>query len=493
MTDKTFSSEIMERVWEFITGHGLFTGKEKNILVGLSGGADSVCLLFMLKKFKCMERLGKTEILAAHLNHGIRGEEAGRDEEFVKDLCEKLSVELFCKTLDIPALAIESNEGEEETGRRYRYSFFREVLEARGGGVIATAHHKNDLAETVLINLARGTGLTGLAGIKAKNKEIVRPLLCITRKEIERYNGDNDLDYVTDSTNEQDIYTRNYLRNNVIPLIEANVNPGLIQHIYSMSDIALRADEYLEEQAGKLFGKCSEDSGHISIPVKSLSDEKKIVREYFYRLCFKKLKGSIKDLPAERINETDRLLTDTAEGKRKGKTIELGRGVTVFSEGDGLCFSSSGENEEEHTENRDVYIPLFTENVRKDLESGKTLRLFADNIEVVLKLAEKFVKNNDTDYTKYFDYGKISDTACLRYADEDDFIVVTASGDRHSLKQELKNRKIPAAERKNVLVLARENECLWAVGIRRGMSLPVTEKNRILEVTVTTYFGGFYE
>ena len=474
----------LERVWDFITGRGLLTGKEKNILVGLSGGADSVCLLFMLKAFKDEGRLGDTNILAAHLNHGIRGYEALRDEDFVKALCKKMSVKLFSKKLDIPGLARESGDGEEETGRKYRYAFFREVLDGEGGGVIATAHHKNDLAETVMINLARGTGISGLAGIKVCQGDIRRPLICLTRKEIEEFNKAHDLGYVTDSTNEKDIYTRNFLRNRVIPLIEENVNPGFTEHIYRLSDIALSADEYLEKQAEKLFKKCLNENDDVVIPAKEISAEERIVREYLYRLCYKKVKGSGRDLSAERIDEVDRLLSDVAGGRRIGKIIELTGGINVFSEHGKICFSTTDRMREKQTSRSPMMIPLFIEKTKKRLEAGEEVHISSERVNVILKLTEFFVKNSDTDYTKYFDYGKISDTACLRYAEKDDYILVTASGHRHSLKKELKDRKIPAAKRRYVLIVAQGNECLWAVGVRRGMSLPAREGGRVLEVTV---------
>ena len=492
---------ILERVWDFILEHGLLTGKEKNILVGLSGGADSVCLLFMLKTFKDEGKLGNTQIIAAHLNHGIRGDEAVRDEDFVKGFCKRMSVKLFSKTLDIPGLAKESGEGEEETGRKLRYGFFREVLESEGGGIIATAHHKNDLAETVLLNISRGTGLTGLAGIRARQGDVVRPLICLTRREIEGFNENYGLEYVTDSTNQQDIYTRNYLRNRVIPLIEANVNPGFTEHIYRLSDIALRADEYLEEQAEALSGKCLIKEESITVPAKEISCERKIIREYLLRLCFRKIKGSSKDLSADRVNETDRLLMDAAEGKRTGKIIELGSSVYVMSDRNEICFSlkdpaadnsagltankeHKGGNDTDGSLKSSLYIPLFIENTRERLEAGEEISCFSENIEVRLKLTEKFVKNKDTDCTKFFDYDTISSTACLRYAGDNDYIAVSISGIRHSLKKELKDRKIPAPERRNIMVLAQGNECLWAVGVRRSMSLPVHDGGMALKVTV---------
>jgi len=476
-------------VKEYITRQRLFSGDEKNILVGLSGGADSVCLLFMLKELKENGLMPDTEIIAAHINHGIRGEEAKRDELFVKELCEKHSVRLFFKASDIPGISKQTGESEESAGRRIRYSFFREILDREGGGVTATAHHKNDLAETVLMNIARGTGLTGLSGIRPKQGDIVRPLICLTRKQIEEYIKDNDLEFVNDSTNALDIYTRNYLRNKVIPLIEENVNDGFAEHVFRLSEIASRADRYFEEEALRLFSNCTEKNNAVKVPCRIVSHEKRIVREYLYRYIFRRLTGAGIDLSAERTEKTDELVRDAAVNLRNGKVVQLTHDVRVLAQEGSVIFTKQeapkAEEEKEDIKGS-VSLVLFEGDVKKRLESGESVKLTCGNITVLMELTLKFEKNEDSDYTKFFDYDKMNVTACLRRVLRSDHITVTADGKKHSVMKELKNRKVPAKDRDKTLVLVQGSDCLWIPGVRRSMGALAGGAGRVIKISVST-------
>ena len=212
-----------------------------SVLVALSGGADSVALLHVLNSLK--EEWNIT-LFAAHFHHGVRGEEADRDEHFCKALCERYGIPFFCEKADVPSIARESGESVELCGRRLRYRFLDKTVRDIGGAKIATAHHSDDNAETVLWNLTRGTGLAGLAGIPIKRDNIIRPLLCCTRAGIEAYCAENHLDHVTDSTNLSDDYTRNKLRHQVMPVLR-ELNPSVGESIGRMTAILREADEYL--------------------------------------------------------------------------------------------------------------------------------------------------------------------------------------------------------------------------------------------------------
>ena len=465
------------RVKAFLTRKSLLTGDEKNILVGFSGGADSVCLLFMFKRLK-EEGFFPGDLLAAHLNHGIRGDEAKRDEDFVKDFCAREGIELVCKCVDIPALAQADGIGEEAAGRRERYAFFREELCRRGGGVTATAHHKNDLAETVLMNIARGSGISGLAGIKAKAGDVIRPLLCLTRDQIEAFNRKEKLDFVNDSTNLDNIYLRNYVRNELIPRFEY-VNAGFTQHLSGLSEIAQRADEYLKSEAEAYFCKCNKKGNSIEFQATEVSELSDIVREYLYRRIFSEFYEGGRDLSSERMQEIDGLVSAAAVGERSGKVIELPHGVNVRAFGASVVFSVY---EQDARKPATKPVKLLDEDMRSALEKGEKVECSFGEMVFCLKLTEKFIKNDDSAYTKYFDYDTIGDNVCLRMPETTDYVVVSADGKKHSLKQELKNRKVPAAERDRVVILAAGDECLWAVGVRRGMSCPAKEGGRVLEV-----------
>ncbi len=223
-------------------------GVEKGtpVLLALSGGADSACLLHLLAGMSAEDGFSLT---AAHLNHGIRGAEADRDEAFCRSLAQRYGVELVTRTVDVPTLAKASGRGLEETARAERYRFFEDVMQQRGIGLLVTAHHADDQAETVLFRLSRGTGLSGLCGIppvrKLEGGYLVRPLLGISKQEILAFCRENGIEYVTDSTNADPSYARNRIRLRVLPELE-QVNPSLRENVARMTEHLAADADYLE-------------------------------------------------------------------------------------------------------------------------------------------------------------------------------------------------------------------------------------------------------
>ncbi len=233
-------NDFVIKVRETIAEYGMFGGA-RAVCAALSGGADSVSLLLALCELK--DEFG-VEVFACHLNHGLRGEESDSDEKFCRALCERLNIPIFAEKIDVRALS-KKHESVETTARNARYNFFENALSHFGAGcVLATAHTANDSAETVLLNLTRGTGLAGLCGIppvrKLGERQAVRPLIRCTREEIERYLADCGQDFVTDKTNLSEEYTRNKLRLRVLPTL-AEINPSVLSVISRMTE-NLRAD-----------------------------------------------------------------------------------------------------------------------------------------------------------------------------------------------------------------------------------------------------------
>lgn len=218
---------IQRRISQYIDNERLFSLKDK-ILVTLSGGADSVALLRMLlfMGYSCE---------AAHCNFHLRGEESNRDEAFVQELCQRLDIRLHTTHFQTEEVAVERRISIEMAARELRYAWFTEVKEKSKATVIAVAHHKDDSVETLLLNLIRGTGINGLLGIRPRNGDVVRPLLCVNRNEILDYLQHIGQDYVTDSTNLQDEYTRNKIRLNLIPLMQ-EINPSVKDSIIDTSN-----------------------------------------------------------------------------------------------------------------------------------------------------------------------------------------------------------------------------------------------------------------
>ena len=234
---------MLKKIAHFIEQHKLLS-KDKKYIVALSGGADSVCLLLVL------QRLGY-DVEAAHCNFKLRGEEADRDEQFCVELCKKNDIKIHLVHFDTNFYAISHKISIEMAARELRYSYFENLIRDIGADAVCVAHHQNDCAETVILNLVRGTGIQGLAGIQPKRDNIVRPLLCVSRDEIESFLAREGQDFITDSTNLDDLYVRNKIRLNIIPMME-KINLAAVQNIVKT---AIRLSE-----ANKVFSHSIEEA-----------------------------------------------------------------------------------------------------------------------------------------------------------------------------------------------------------------------------------------
>jgi len=236
------------------------------VLCAVSGGADSVCLLHWLCSVAAARRI---EVCAAHYNHRLRGEEAERDERFVRELCERLSVKLFVGSGDVRAYAAEHSLGIEEAARKLRYAFFDQTAATLPGCAVATAHNAEDNVETILMNLMRGAGLRGLCGIPPRRGIYIRPLLGVTRGRILAYLEEHRLPHVEDSTNAETVYTRNRLRHEVLPVLQ-ELNPDFAVAAAECSALLREDEAYLRKLALEAVPIQRESDGTVSLPVSRL-------------------------------------------------------------------------------------------------------------------------------------------------------------------------------------------------------------------------------
>ena len=237
-------SDIIEKeVIKTIVDNKLIEPNDK-IVLAVSGGPDSICMLDIINKLR--KREIDCQIVVAHVNHLIR-EEAQEDEKYVQKICEEKGIEFYSKSIDVLNLANNSKIGVEEAGRIARYEFFDEVLKKTSSNKIAIAHNKNDKAETIIMNILRGSGLGGLKGIEAKRGKYIRPLIDCNREEIEEYCKENKLNPRIDKTNFDNAYTRNKIRNIVIPYIKKEFNPNFIETINRLSVLASEQEKYIEK------------------------------------------------------------------------------------------------------------------------------------------------------------------------------------------------------------------------------------------------------
>ena len=237
-----YTQLVKQKVSEILISENILENTDK-IVVGFSGGADSVCLLHILKVLSYELNFS---VKAIHINHGIRGEEANRDQRFTFDFCDKYEIPYSSTSFDCIGMAKANKMSLEEYGRKIRYEILDSYCDAKT--MVATAHNANDNAETVLFNMMRGTGIKGVCGIPIQRGKIIRPLISCTRNEIEGYCEENELEFVVDSTNLSDEYTRNKIRHNILPEM-VGINSNAIENINNFSLVAKDIDEYINIQA----------------------------------------------------------------------------------------------------------------------------------------------------------------------------------------------------------------------------------------------------
>ncbi len=292
--------------------------KGGSMLIGLSGGADSVCLTHALWQLK--DELG-IKLYTAHLNHGIRGNEAQRDEVFAREFSEKLGIECFVKNADIPSIASKTGDSEETAGRKIRYEFFAELCKKYNISKIATAHNKNDNAETLLMNFMRGSSTGGLCGIPHTRGNIIRPILNVSREEIEQYCTENGLDYVTDSTNLTDDYTRNKIRHKLIPFIQREFNSNFVNTVCDNSALIKEDSGYIEENAFKAYSQLVHDG---AVSVRQLMEQPAALRRRIVRYMLRDVYKELCDISSGYVSD---ILALTQ--KQSGTKIQLADNVTA--------------------------------------------------------------------------------------------------------------------------------------------------------------------
>lgn len=283
-------NEVEEKVKKTIQKYNLIQAKDK-IVLGVSGGPDSLFMLQILNKLK--EEL-KFDIVVAHINHMLR-EEAESEEEFVKAFCQKIDIEFYSKRIDVEKYANNNKIGLEEAGRKVRYEFFEEIKEKTNSNKIAIAHNKNDKVETIIMHLLRGSGISGLQGIEPiKEGKIIRPIIEIERGKIERYCEENQLEPCIDKSNFENKYTRNKIRNVVIPYIKQEFNPNIVETITRLSEIITDENQYLVKQTEKTYKEIliEEQENQTKLKLKEFNKLDKVIKNRIILYTIAKLRGS---------------------------------------------------------------------------------------------------------------------------------------------------------------------------------------------------------
>lgn len=461
------------KVLNFIQKNALLHGGD-TVVTGFSGGADSTALLSVL--WECKEILD-IRVIAVHVNHGIR-EEAGLDEKFCEDFCKDRGIPFVVRFMDIPSMAKKEKLTEEEAGRLARYRIFNEILTAEGGGLVAVAHHQNDVAETVLMNLSRGSGLKGGSSIRPKRDNIIRPFLCTSRSEIEDYLREKDISFCTDRTNLENDHTRNYVRNAVIPMLQENVNNRAVEHLARAAGAFERAEEFIESYTVKLFEKeavCNEKS--VTFDVTRIAGEADIIKESFILLCFEKLVKNRKDIGAAHVDSVLELMKSTDGTSYASlpyglKAVRSYRELTIGEKGN--CKAKALEIFFEIEEGKETYVDV------PGLGRAQIALLPYDN-----------TKEPPTEtYTKWLDYDRIQEVS-FRQRKSGDHIFIEPDGKlrKKDLGKFFTDEKVPVSDRENMYLLADKDSILWIPGYRIGAAVKVSkDTRRILSIKITN--GG---
>lgn len=274
------------------------------VVVGVSGGPDSISLLDILNKFQKNKTLN-FEIIVAHINHQIR-EEADSDEEYVKEYCEKNQIKFFAKRIDVIKYANNNKMGLEEAGRKIRYDFFDEILKQENANKIAIAHNKNDKAETIIMNIIRGSGISGLRGIEPiRDGKYIRPIIDCERYEIEKYAEENKLNPRIDKTNFENDCTRNKIRNIVLPYVKKEFNSNIVETLNRLSLVATEEDEYIKKQVVESYNriKIEENFGQIVLNLKEFNLKDILIRKKILIYTISKVLGNSQNI--EKVNVED--------------------------------------------------------------------------------------------------------------------------------------------------------------------------------------------
>lgn len=432
-----------------------------SVLLGVSGGADSVCMLHVLYSLREKYHL---KLYVVHVNHGIRGSEAKRDADFVEQMAENLQIPFRVVTANIPEMAKEQKLSEEEAGRIFRYNTFEQVANEVGANKIAVAHNLNDNSETVLFNLFRGSRLKGLRGISPMRGQIIRPLLCCSRNEIEQYLQENNLSYCTDSTNKETDYSRNRIRLKLMPYIKENINQKAEYNIVNAAENLSQVYEYIYGEAQKAYRIHVKDN----VLLNSAEDLNVVILQEVVRMWILENTGRLKDIKANHVNIVIGLLSNQVS-----KKSELPYGLKLIKTYEGVKVLL--ENNEGKDSNGQTII-----------EDGKIFN--TEKITVTVE-NESFDKSNIPDllYTKWLDYDKIK-RLTLRKRLPGDYIEISGSESGRSVKKKLKkyfiDNKIPQEERNNIWLLADGNHVVWIVGYRISEMCKVTDSTkRIIKIT----------
>lgn len=458
-------SQLHEKVLETIISNGLIKNGDA-VLAAISGGPDSVCLLHVL--YTLSKELN-ISLSAIHINHMLRGAESDADEHYVKELCEGLGIPIRSVSVDISELSRSRGISLEEAGREARYAEFDKYADETGSTVIAVAHNRNDQAETVLMHILRGSGLTGLSGMGFRRGRVIRPLLETNRSEIEEYCHEQRLKPRTDSTNLKEDFTRNRVRLNLIPYINANFDIDVTGSLCRISKLAGLDNNYLEKCADEEYDVIVEKTGtdFIHFKLESLRRLHPAIMGRVLRLALQKLAGSLKGIESVHVD----LLADLILEGKTGPVIQLPRNLRAGISYGILKIYIKKEEKPASPFNQNIEVPGQT--FVKEL----ALTIKAEIVEKSTEV-DKCGKLGYNSMVQFFDYDLLKEGINIRNRMAGDIFRPYKSNGTKKLKEFFIDSKIPRDLRSDIPVIAIGNEVVWVAGYKISDKFKLTENTK---------------
>lgn len=441
-----------QKVLRFIKENELLLSGEK-VLVALSGGPDSVFLLHFLNKFK---KKFKIEIGAAHINHLLRGKDSERDEQFCKAICDELSIPIYVHCQNIKVYSKKNKISLEAAGRKIRYNFFEKISKVNGYDKIVTAHNADDNTETVLLNLIKGTGLKGISGIPVKRNNIVRPILSLSKKEILDYLEKNKFEYRIDESNLSNDFERNFLRNEIVPLLQKNLNPSLSNSVLNTSLNLQRLNLWISEIVNDFKSNVSvKHKKSVSIPAELIKKSNEFITSY-----------SIKEIIDENF------LTKLESGDVK-KILSLVKKQSGKSE-------ELSENLIAQKERNEIIVKKKYISKKNDINKliiGSSLKLDGKTFSIVEVDIDK-IKINNNKNEEYISAEKLDkDFIIRRWKTGDKFFPIGMQGTK-KISDYLNDLKINSFEKAEQLILENRGRIVWVIGKRLDDRFKLTSKTK---------------
>ncbi len=485
--------KIYLKVKKYITQHQMIRQGDF-VAAGVSGGADSVCLLYLLKR---LQEDIPYRLAVIHVNHMARGD-ADRDAAYVEKLCEEMGISCYLREVDMYGYAREHKLSPEEAGRILRYQIFQEVIDEQSGtgyGKIAVAHNANDRAETMLFHMFRGSGLEGMGSIRPVRDQVIRPVLCLTREEIESFLKEQNITYCQDSTNEEDTYARNRIRHHILPYAESAICVRAIPHMNDLADIVMETEDYLHRETIRLFQVYAQtytDSCQcLRIRSKELLAEDPVMVKRVLLYALEQMTPHRKDITGQHIADLVGLLA-----KDGSKELSLPYEIKAYKEYDMLILQKERRQIMERNQlsgERESYTVEPPAEIR--IAEGGCFSFMLLDRDLLPPGHDFFQKGQNIPqnrYTKWFDYDKITTSLLLRTRKTGDYLTIDKALHTQSLKQYMINEKIPKMQRDSMYILADGQHVLWIPEYRTSQYYGVDESTKcILQVQLRGgYHGG---